>query len=196
MPNWAYTSYAIEGPHETLQKIEQAILHHDIQENSSEYWEGNTLHALGITWDKRPDGNTYRLRGFINEKPWWDGNALKFYAEEAWGLTDFSELLKNHFPDIKVYWVVEESGMGLYGTNDKEGKYFPEMSYVDTCSDGNYDAEYFTYKSDAFKWLHDLTNGRVNSEETLQKFNDEYEESQNDLDNFILLHEFRVVDDD
>lgn len=193
MPNWASTVYVIEGPHETLQKIEQAILHHDIQENSSEYWEGNTLHALGITWDKRPNGDSYYMRGFIRECPYWDGNALKFYAEEAWGLTDFSELLETHFPDIKVYWMVEESGNCLYGTNDREGKYFPERYYVDTCIDGNYDSEYFKYKSDAFKWLHNLTNGQVNTDESLEKFNDEHEKAQDDLDNFICIYEFKVL---
>ena len=37
-------------------------------------------------------------------------DTLSFYAEEAWGLTDFNEVLAEHFPDIKIYWVVEESG--------------------------------------------------------------------------------------
>ena len=35
MPNWAFTEYAVEGPKEALQKIEQAILHQEIEEESS-----------------------------------------------------------------------------------------------------------------------------------------------------------------
>lgn len=56
MANWAFTEYAIEGPKETLQKIEQAILHHDMEEGSSKDWEGNILNAFGNKLGKKRPG--------------------------------------------------------------------------------------------------------------------------------------------
>ena len=197
MANWAFTSYAIEGPKETLQKIEQAILHHDVEEGSSENWEGNILHALDIKWlDRSQDReNGKYMRGFISDsEPWYYNNTLRFDAKEAWGITDFDEVLMETFPDIKVYWVVEEPGMEIYQTNDKEGKYFKDRFYVDTCIEGNYQSEYFIYKSSVFKWLHDITNGRVKSEQDVEKFNSEYEVSDSMDENFIYIHEFEIIE--
>lgn len=191
MPNWSSTSYAIEGPKETLQKIEQAINHPDVKEGSDESWEGNVLRALNITYiDRHDDRDKGKyMRGFIIDNPWWDKDALHFSAEEAWGVTDFDEVLMEAFPDVKVFWVTEEPNMEIYETNDKEGKYFKDRFYVDVCIDGNYEADYFQFASSVYKWLSDLTNGRVNSNETLEAFNDKYE---GDDDNFIYVHEFRV----
>ena len=71
MPNWAYTSYAIEGPKEDLQKIEQAILHPEVKEGSDESWEGNVLNTLGSKWVGRDQDrkNGLYMRGFIDGDP-------------------------------------------------------------------------------------------------------------------------------
>ena len=198
MANWASTAYAIEGPKETLQKIEKAILEHPVEEGSSEDWEGNVLTALGIEWEnKKPDGTGYYMRGFIrmDVEPWYtESGTLRFDAEEAWGATDLNEVLEKNIPDIKVFYVVEEPGEEVYATNDKEGKYFPDRYYVDTCIDGNYQSEYFQFESSVYKWLHDITDGRVNSEEGVEKFNSDYEDSDADDENFIYIHKFAIVD--
>lgn len=55
MPNWCLTDYMIEGSEESLKKINDALLNHDVAEDSSENWEGNVLIALGYTeeeWGK------------------------------------------------------------------------------------------------------------------------------------------------
>ena len=204
MANWASTSYAIEGPKETLQRIEEAILHHPVEKDSSDNWEGNILKALDIEWEPHhmeQEGNNiefsgYYMRGFIQEEPWWDErhDSLRFDAMEAWGATDFHEVLEKNIPDIKVFYVVEESGEEVYATNDKEGKYFKDRFFVDTCIDGNYQSEYFTYESSVYKWLHDITNGRVNSREEAEKFNADYEDSDAGDENYISIHEFSVIE--
>lgn len=193
MPNWAYTSYAVEGPKETLQKIEQAILHHPVVENSSGDWEGNVLEALDIKWVSRDQDreNGLYMRGFIHEKPWWiDDNVLRFCANEAWNVTDFDKALLSAFPDIKVYWATEEEGMGIYATNDKEGKYFSDRFYVDTCINGDYQSEYFNTKETAFAWISKLTEGKVKTEEEVEAFNDDVDR---DPDDFIYVHEYRII---
>ena len=190
MPNWAFTDYAIEGPKETLQKIEQAVLHHDVEENSAEDWEGNVLIALGITWNRGgPDEGGKYMRGFIRDAPHWcnDNKTLSLFAEEAWGVTDFNEVLEENFPDIKVYWSTEESNEGIYATNDKEGKYFPDRFFVDTCINDNYATDYFLTKEDAYQWLSKLM-GKEMDETEVEKFNELCGE-----DDFIYVHEFKVV---
>ena len=120
MANMASVSYAIEGPKEILQKINEAIvvaIHTD--DNRYELYKAAEYLKLPIE-----EGKT-RLGGEISDEPTWDENtgALRFWSEERWGLQDFAELLEKHFPDIKVYWVVEECECEVYCTNDKEGKY-------------------------------------------------------------------------
>ena len=207
MVNWAITDYVIEGPKEILKKIYDAIKHHDVQKDSSDNWEGNILNALGIKWEERKmeqKGNQvkfsgYYLRGFISEIDDIEFNsekdiALRFYAEEAWGKTDFNILLEQTFPDIKVYWVVEEESEDIYATNDKEGKYFTDRYYVDTCIDGNYEAEYFSKEDSMYKWLSHITGGRVKNLQDVEDFNADYEDSDGCDENYIEIHKYDVCD--
>ncbi len=189
MANMASVSYAIEGPKEILQKINEAIvvaIHTD--DNRYELYKAAEYLKLPIE-----EGKT-KLGGEITEEPTWDEHtgALRFWSEERWGLQDFAELLEKHFPNIKVYWIVEECGMEIYCTNDREGKYFPERYWVDTAIDAIYNSEYFRTEGDVYKWLDRLTYGRVKSREDVEKFNADYEDSEASDENFIYIHEFKV----
>ena len=189
MANIASVAYAIEGPKETLQKINKAIVAAvNSDDRRYELYQAAEYLKLPIT-DKT------RLGGEISEEPTWDENtgALRFWSEERWGLQDFNELLEAQFPDVKVYWIVEESGMEIYCTNDKEGRYFPERYCVDTAIDDMYDSECFETEEQVYKWLDELTHGKVKSEEDVEKFNAEHEDACDD-ENFIYVHEFEVED--
>jgi hypothetical protein len=118
-----------------------------------------------------------------------------FYGEERWGLQDFEELLRQKFPDIKVYWQVEESGCDVYCSNDKEGKYFPDRFYADICVDGDYYSEYFVSEDSLFKWLSNITHREINSFDDVEEFNSDYEGSCEDDENFINVHIFDVDED-
>ena len=188
MANMASVSYAIEGPKEILQKINEAIvIAVNSRDNKYEMYQAAEYLKLPIKNDKR-------LGGEISEEPTWDEatGALRFSAEERWGLQDFAELLEKQFPDIKVYWIVEEQGCEVFCTNDREGKYFPERYWVDTCIDNIYNSEYFNTEEAAYKWIAYLTYGRVKSKEDVEKFNADYEDSGTDDENFIYVHEFEV----
>lgn len=190
MANMASVAYAIEGPKETLQKINGALITavHSEDKRYEMYQAAEYL--------KLPITDETRLGGEISEEPTWDENtgALRFFSEERWGLQDFAELLEKHFPDIKVYWIVEEPGMEIYCTNDKDGKYFPERYWVDICIDGIYDSDYFKTEKQIYKWLDKLTYGRVKSKEDVEEFNADYEDSGTEDENFIYVHEFEIVD--
>lgn len=189
MANIASVAYAIEGPEKSLKKIAEALIAavHSKDKRYEMYQAAEYL-KLPIV-----EGET-RLGGEISEEPTWDENtgALRFWSEERWGLQDFNELLEAQFPDVKVYWIVEESGMEIYCTNDKDGKYFPERYWVDTCIDAIYNSEYFKTEEAVYKWLDKLTYGRVKSKEDVLKFNSDYEDSGTDDENFIYVHEFEI----
>lgn len=200
MANWASTDYVIEGPKETLKKIYEAIQHPIVKPGSEESWEGNVLNTLGIKWKTRqPDGSGYYMRGFIQDKECIEfdhekDDTLSFYAEEAWGATDFNEALENAFPDIKVYYnVVEEDGE-VYATNDKDGKYFPYRWHVEACFDGNYLYEDFTTAKAMYEWLSDNTDGRVKNAQDAEGFNSDYEDSEADEENYILIHKVEICE--
>ena len=188
MANMASVAYAIEGPQKDLEKILGAIclaVHGD-----SKHWEEyKTCINLGFPESQL---RNYRLGGEISEEPTLKDGVLRFYAEERWGLQDFEELLRKKFPDITVYWVVEEPGCEVYCTNDKEGKYFPERYWVDTAQDDIYQSEYFITEEAMYKWLNEKYG--VKSKEEVEVWNADYEATGDDCENFIYIHEFEVID--
>lgn len=189
MANMASVSYRIEGPRETLEKINDAILKAMPQKEHWDEWEACI--NLGFT-EGELDGK--RLGGEISEEPSLGESTLEFYAEERWGLQDFNELLEKKFPEIKVYWIVEESGCEVYATNDKEGKYFPERYWVDTAVNDQYQSEYFKTEEGMFKWLSELLKQPISSYKDLEAWNEQHEELTDDDMNFISIHQFDVCD--
>lgn len=190
MANMASVSYVIEGPKEILETINNAIV--ESMQDKQHWNEWKTCDILGFT-EEELEGK--RLGGEIEDEPSMGKNTMEFYAEERWGLQDFEELLRQKFPNIKVYWMVEEPGCEIYCTNDKESKYFSERVYVDTCIDGVYDSEYFKDEETAYKWLSDLTNGRVKSAEDAEAFNADYEDSDAEDENWIRVYLYNIVED-
>lgn len=186
MANMASVAYAIEGSKKSLEEIFEVILN-AVNTKDNRYEEYIAAESL-----KLPIKEDTRLGGEIEADPTLENGVLRFYAEERWGLQDFAELLEKKFPDIKIYWVVEESGCEVYCTNDKEGKYFPERYYVDTAQDDIYQSEYFNTEEEVYEWLSKITNGRVKCKEDVDKFNSDYEDSGTEDENFIYIHEFKV----
>lgn len=189
MANMASVAYAIEGPKEILQKINEAIVV-AVHSDSNKYELYQVAEYL-----KLPITEEISLGGEITEEPTWDEKtgALRFWSEERWGLQDFNELLEAQFPDVKVYWIVEEVGFDIFCTNDKEGKYFPERYWVDTAIDDIYNSEYFRTEEEVYKWLDKLTYGRVKCKEDVEKFNADYENVGTDDENFIYIHKFEIT---
>lgn len=190
MANWASTSYVIEGSKEEVSKVYQVIddfmngRKQPVSETASEGWEGNIVKTLGAT-DKQM--KKY-LRGFIQYYD-FDGHVLRIDAEEAWGATDFYEVLAELMPNLIIYFCVEEPGCEIYATNDAEGKYFADRFYVESSVDNNYDYEYFTEKEDAMNYVAELMGRQNVTKEDLDKWNEE----QEDYDVYIYLHEYKVI---
>ena len=190
MANMASVAYAIEGPRESLEKILGAIILG--MDDKKHYTEWTACRKIGFSEEELDDK---RLGGEISDEPEINEHgALRFWAEERWGLQDFEALLRQKFPDITVYWVVEECGMEIYCTNDKEGKYFPDRYWGDTAQDDIYQSEYFKTEEAMYRWLDKITNGRVKSKEDVEEFNTDYEDSCTEDENFIYIHEFEILE--
>ena len=190
MANIASVAYAIEGSQESLLKIQEAINKAVNDKETKKYEEYLACLNLGFT-EKFLEN--YRLGGEISEEVEVRDDVLRFWSEERWGLQDFDELLIQKFPDIKVYWVVEESGCEVYCTNDKEGKYFPERYWVDTAQDDIYDSEYFSTEEAMYKWLNEKYG--VKSKEEVEAWNADYEATGDECENFIRIHKFEIIDE-
>lgn len=191
MANWASTSYVIEGPEETLKRIDEAIKQSisNPPEDASEGWEGSILMTLGVN---KEDLDKFYVRGFVEESTINSPNEMQFYAEEAWGITDFYKILGKLLPDIKIYWVVESIEDEVFATNDKEGKHFNSM-YIADAYIGNADYyEYFETEDSLYSWISKITNGKVNTPEKVEKFNDRAEDKG--LDDYIHIFKIEIVD--
>ena len=190
MANWAYTDYVIKGNKEAIKRIYDAIKKHPIQKDSHPDWEGNVLHALNIDFENI-ESNPY-MRGFIQQDTVeLKDNVLIFSAEEAWGATDFADVLNAKLNDIDVLYYVQEEGEGIYATNDKDGEFFPDRYHVDACIDGNYHYEYFVNEEELYKWLKRISDGKITDGVSVDKFNEEHEDSD---DNYIFIHEIKIIE--
>ena len=188
MANMASVAYVIEGPQKDLEKILGAICL-AVYSDSHHWEEYQTCINLGFTEEELEDK---KLGGEIYEDATIEDGVLSFWAEERWGLQDFEELLMQKFPNIKVYWIVEEPGCEVYCTNDKEGKYFSDRYWVDTAQDDIYCSEYFKSEESMWKWLNEKYG--VKSEEEVEAWNAKYEETGDECENFIFIHEFEIED--
>lgn len=190
MANMASVAYAIEGPQKDLEDIQQAII--KAMKFNKKFWtEAKACEFLGFSATEREDK---RLGGEIEEEPYFEKDGhLVIHAEERWGVQDFKDLLKEHYHDLTIYWVVEECGFDVYCTNDSTGKYFPERYWVDTAQDDIYQSEYFQTEEAMYKWLSEKYG--VKNKDEVDAWNQDYEATGDDCENFIYIHEFEILDD-
>lgn len=183
MPNWAYTTYKIEGEQSVLEEINQLITDfqsgHRSIEGAAPDWEGNIIRALGI-----PGEGAY-LRGFFQSHELEDG-VLTIEAEEAWGDTDFRHLLRKKYPQLKIFYITEEAGMEYFATNDSEGKYFRDRFLLESCIDEDYQHEYFRTKEEAQKYIAE--HFHLHSEKEIEDFNNNSDE------NYIYIYEYKLTE--
>jgi hypothetical protein len=114
MANICTTNYVIEGEKEELDALYQTMK--EQQENNL----GCLVKALG----KNPE--EVECRG-----EWTDlerqGDTLCVTFETAWTpCYEVTNLLKEAYPSLRIFYKAEEPGCEVYLKNDAEGKYFPE----------------------------------------------------------------------
>lgn len=130
MPNWCYTQYQVTVDKKQLQKLHAIMTELEnmkspgLYENGfSSTWLGNLVIKLDGDWKK------IYCRGSWDNLL-YENDTVTFNVETAWSEpNEVRHFIEEKFPDIRLYYQSEESGMGIYITNDDIGQYFPEKYY-------------------------------------------------------------------
>lgn len=168
MPNWSETSYVLEGDQEQLdalynrmrelEQMEEPLVHNGFGTN----WLGCLVKSLGGN-----PGKVY-CRGH-----WFDlcrtSDSVTFNCEHAWSRPhEVEDLIRSVYPDIYIYFLEEEPGMGIFQTNDTENVYFHDTVIIDIEDEG---MEYYD-EDEALSVLSELKGERLSSWEEAEEFVD------------------------
>ena len=116
MANICTTNYVIEGEKNELDAL------YETMKNLQGQALGQLVKALG----KDPD--EVMCRGEWSDLERQD-DTLRMTFETAWTpCYEVTDLLKEKFPSIRIYYKAVEPGCEVYLKNDAEGKYFPETA--------------------------------------------------------------------
>lgn len=157
MPNWCFVNYKVVGKKEDAKRFADMLDHlkglpEPLVENGfwsgpkgNNLWLGCIVNYLGGDW------NTVWCRGVVDGYSLLEGRTpgeaiVDVQLEHAWGEPrNFRRFLLEKFPDLRIVYLAEEDGNGLYETNDALGEFFPDryiLEYED--EDGDCDTVYFT----------------------------------------------------
>lgn len=127
MPNWCYTNMTIEGS--DVKNLHDKITEWQEEGTQIENSWGNSW--LGLLVEKglneEPCEGKYNCRGCFNIES-FDDNLLQISTETAWSpmMDMWFDLVDRYCPGSQLTYTAEESGMGIYVTNDADliGKYY------------------------------------------------------------------------
>lgn len=193
MPNWAYTQYHATGDKEQLWKLYSIMSELEemkapgLHENGFGFtWLGNLIIKLGGNWKQ------LYCRGSWDNLLLLEDGTVSFSVESAWGeLYDVRKFIEEYFPDVRLFFQCEESGMGIYQTNDDAGQYFPEKYYLWV---ENGLTEYYTNLEALTKEVENITGSKnLKTLDSCKKALETYSRSHSDL--CYTLEEFELLDD-
>lgn len=193
MPNWCDTSYKCVGNSDEVRKLYPVLKYMENRKTSilpndfGKMWLGNLIHKLGGNWEE------LRCRGEITDFS-LDGDILTINQQTAWCEQEGVRLIiEQTFPSIKVYYLEQESGLGVFNTNDITGEFFPERYFYES----HEDCEYFETLNDAKEFISRIVG--YNIELSVVAINialDDYEKShkEENEDMFYFFHEIYAYD--
>lgn len=194
MPNWSFATYRFKASEEQTKNLNQKLedlskmKKPHVENGFGNLWCGCLVNYLGGDWNK------VYCRGEITEFEIGDDGLLLMNLECAWDeLPEFRHFIEQQYPGSKIYYINEESGMGIYTTNDKDGLYFRERYLLDMYDD----IEYFETLETAAKYVSERIGKQVDPNvKVIQAACDEYYEGHDEAeDYFMSFHEFKVLDD-
>lgn len=106
---------------------------------------------------------------------------------------EWRKFIESQYKTVKMLFVTEEPGCGIYQTNDMEGIFF-KAKYV---LDYGEDVEYFETIDEAVSFIENLTGVEID-DKTVNGINEKlnsYVEDNDDEDLFFSFHEFEEIDD-
>lgn len=177
MPNNAYTTHYIEGSEEDIKCLYELIVRVDNHPNRKcrekgyygHMWWGHLLEEL---LGKVPEVD---CRGHICAYQLDDDDRLYLDTESAWHAPyAIYDILRQHFPSIKIYYYCECMDDGTMTTNDVDCEYFTTRCVVDR---EDYEPESFDSLVDLCQWLASeleiLVNTEDEAEDAIQKYSED-----------------------
>lgn len=195
MPNWCSTDYYVLGSRKEIMDLSKRMERLENRKKSlinngfGNTWLGNLVNNLGGDWENVYCRGEWMCREWNKEK-----NTLTFTTETAWQeMKEWRRFIESCYKTIKILYVTEEPGMGIYKTNDLNEIFFKAKFVLDYGED----VEYFETLDQAIVFIEELT-GMTIEEKTVNGIQgklDEYVEENDEEDLFYSFHEFEQVDD-
>lgn len=195
MPNWCSTEYYVVGSKKELldlnKKMEKLENRKEslVKNSFGNTWLGNLVESLGGDWEKVYCRGQWMCRVYNKEN-----NSLTFTTETAWReMNEWRKFIESYYTTIKLLYVTEEPGCGVYQTNDLEGVFFKDKYVLDYTED----VEYFETIDQAVEFIEELIGLKIEDKTVngIQEKLDEYVEKNDEEDLFFSFHEFEEVDD-
>lgn len=193
MANLAFTQYHAVGDKEQLQKLHSLMDELECMKDPGLHdngfgstWLGNLVIKFDGDWEK------VYCRGYWDNLVLHEDGSISFSVESAWGeLNEVREFIEEYFPNIRLFFQCEESGMGIYQTNDDTGQYFPEKYYLWV---ENEETEYYSTLEALAKEVENITGSKnLKTLDSCKKALETYSRSHSDL--CYTLEEFELLDD-
>lgn len=195
MPNWCSTDYYVLGSRKEIMDLSKRMERLENRKKSlinngfGNTWLGNLVNNLGGDWENVYCRGEWMCREWNKEK-----NTLTFTTETAWQeMKEWRRFIESCYKTIKILYVTEELGMGIYKTNDLDEIFFKAKFVLDYGED----VEYFETLDQAIVFIEELT-GITIEEKTVNGIQgklDEYVEENDKEDLFYSFHEFEQVND-
>ena len=195
MPNWCSTDYYVLGSRKEIMDLSKRMERLENRKKSlinngfGNTWLGNLVNNLGGDWENVYCRGEWMCREWNKEK-----NTLTFTTETAWQeMKEWRRFIESCYKTIKILYVTEESGMGIYKTNDLDEIFFKAKFVLDYGED----VEYFETLDQAIVFIEKLTEITIEEKTVngIQGKLDEYVEENDEEDLFYSFHEFEQVDD-
>ena len=197
MPNWNTTDYTLYGNKENIKRLytdlKKTVDIDRTKESKPFTFLGNSYWLGYIKKSLLPDvEEELPARGEISyieediEDHDNDMASLKLTTETAWvACSELMDKIAEKY-DLQLFYYSEESGCGIFETNDVEGHFFPSRFMVDSEQEGIEYYETFDQVADA---IEKLTGIRLNdiseAEEKLDSFNTD--------NTYLIINEITVV---
>ena len=194
MPNWSTTDYFVIGSPKEIMDLNKKMEKLENRKKSlvkngfGNTWLGNLVQYLGGDWEKVYCRGEWMCRNYDKER-----NALTFTTETAWQeMNEWRRFIESCYKTIKILYVTEEPGCGIYQTNDKEGIFFKSKYILDYGED----VEYFENMDQSVSFIKNLISVKIEEKTVngIQKELDTYAEENEDEDLYYSFHEFEKVD--
>ena len=193
MSNPAFMSVCIEGDRQQIRSLYGKMLRlqnrkEPLIDNGFYYpkrWLGNLVARLGA------DYHEVFCRGTWDELQ-LSGGVLSFDTETAWVAPfEVLHLIERVYPGLRIYFAADGDGWDWYLTNDREGRYFPCRYELDMPPDNEY---YNTIYEVAAKVSAYIGRTIVPTLDAVYAAIEEWEETNEDLDAYINLKEYKIVE--